>query len=155
MSDIIKGNDLMIFKREGSEPSGPFTYKALGAATNHTLSISREVLTTSNKDTGIFGDNESGIVSWSITTENMMIMADYKILFDAMMKGEKFVVAFSIASNANSETGKPEGGWTISEGGYEGEVLITQLDLNAPNGDKATYSATMTGCGPILDRENA
>lgn len=147
---VVKGSDLMLFKRTGSSPS--YTYKSLGAATNHTLTTSREVIETSNKDTGIFGDSEAGKVIWSMTSENMMIVTDYDELMDALLAGEKLFVAFSIAANADSIEGKPVGGWTISDGGYEGEVLLTQLDANAPDGDKATYTATFTGCGPLKKR---
>ena len=147
---IVKGSDLMLFKRSGSE--GTYVYKALGAATNHSLSVSREVLETANKDTGIFGNSEAGRVTWTLTSENMMLEADYDELMDALLKGEKLFVAFAIASNANSIKGKPVDGWSISEGGYEGEVLLTQLDANAPYEDKATYTATFTGCGPLTKR---
>lgn len=147
---VVKGSDLMLFKRSGESSS--FTYTALGAATNHTLTTSREVIETSNKDTGIFGDSEAGKVTWSMTSENMMIEADYDELMDALLAGKKLFVVFSIAGNADDIGGKPEGGWTISEGGYEGEVLLTQLDANAPDGDKATYTATFTGCGPLKKR---
>lgn len=147
---IVKGSDLMLFERSGESPN--FKYASLGAATNHTLTVSREVIETSNKDTGIFGDSEAGKVNWSTTSENMMIEDDYDKLMDAMLAGKKLIVAFSIASNADSIGGKPEGGWTISDGGYEGEVLLTQLDANAPDGDKATYTATFTGCGPLKKR---
>lgn len=147
---VVKGSDLMLFKRSGNE--GSYTYKSLGAATNHTLTASVEVIETSNKDTGIFGDSEAGKVSWSMTSENMMIETDYDELMDALLAREKLFVAFSIAKNANSIEGKPEGGWAISDGGYEGEVLLTQLDSNAPDNDKATYTATFTGCGPLKKR---
>lgn len=148
---IVKGNDLMLFKKDVTAPDSP-VYKALGAATNHTLSMTREVLETSNKDTGIYGESEAGRMTWSITTENMMIEVDFDELVDLMQKGEKIVVAFAIAKNANAIGGKPEGGWVIGEGGYEGEVLITQIDANAPANDKATYTCTMTGSGPIRKR---
>lgn len=147
---VVKGSDLMLFKRSGSE--GSYTYKALGAATNHTMNVSREVLETANKDTGIFGDNEAGKVSWSITSENMMIISDYDELMDALLAGEKLFAAFAIASNADSIDGKPASGWVISDGGYEGEVLLTQLDSNAPFNETATYTATFTGCGPLKKR---
>lgn len=147
---VVKGSDLMLFKRTGE--SGSYTYKALGAATNHTLNTSREVLETANKDTGIFGDNEPGRVTWTLDSENMMIESDYDELMDALLAGEKLYVAFSLAANANSVDGKPKDGWTISDGGYEGEVLLTALNANAPYNETATYTATFTGCGPLKKR---
>lgn len=82
---IVKGNDLMLFKKDVTTPDSP-VYKALGAATNHTLSMTREVLETSNKDTGIYGESEAGRMTWSITTENMMIEVDFDELVDLMQR---------------------------------------------------------------------
>lgn len=37
----------------------------------------------------------------------------------------------------------PSGGWTPSTSGtYSGKVIITSLEVNAPNGDNATFTAT-------------
>ena len=139
----IKGNDLMLFQQIES------AWKALGAATNHTLNASREILETANKDTGIFGDNEAGKVTWSLETENMYVIEDYNALMDAFLAGEKLKVSFAIASNADSVDGKPAEGWTRGNDGYEGEVIITTLNANAPYNETATYTATFTGCGPL------
>ena len=44
----------------------------------------------------------------------------------------------------------PEGGWTpIATGQYKGKAIITSLEVNAPNGDNATYTATFTGVGAL------
>lgn len=147
---VIKGNDLMLFKKEVDGDNS--SWAAWGAATNHTLDCSREVLETANKDTGIFGDNEAGKVTWSIGVEAMMIMTDFDEMMAAFLAGEKLMAAFALASNADSVDGKPAEGWEISASGYEGEVLITSLSANAPYNDKATYSATLTGCGPLKKR---
>lgn len=146
MSKIIKGKDLMIFQKKGD------VYKALAAATSHTLSTSMETMESSSKDSGKWGDVEAGRLAWEMGTENLFVQVDYDALFDAMVQGEKLTVAFEIASNANSDTGVPGSGWTIGSGGYEGEVLITALNANAPNGENATYTATFKGCGPLTRR---
>lgn len=147
MSKPIKGKDLMVFQKTGS------AYKALAAATNHTLSISAAVMEASSKDSGKWGDSEAGRMEWEMGTENLFVQADFDTLFDAMVAGEKLDVAFEIAANANSDTGKPDAGWTIGPGGYEGQVLITALNANAPNGENATYTATFKGCGPLNKRK--
>lgn len=148
---IISGRELMLFKRSGESPS--YTWTAMGSATNHTLNCSREQLDISSKDTGIYGDSLAGIISWSIGVESLMEMTDFDSLMDAFLAGEKLYCAFAVASNANAITGKPSGGWTIAEeSGYEGECLITELSANTPHNDKATYTATLTGCGPLTKR---
>lgn len=143
----IKGKDLMIFKKTGE------TYTSLAAATSHTLSISAALMEASSKDSGKWGDSEAGRLEWETGTENLFVQADFDTLFDAMVAGEKLDVAFEVAANADSDIGKPTGGWTIGPGGYEGQVLITALNANAPNGENATYSATFKGCGPLNKRK--
>lgn len=146
---VTKGKDLMIFQKVAE------VYKALASATNHTLSISAAVMEASSKDSGKWGDNEAGRMEWEMGTENLFVQLDFDTLFKAMVAGEKLIVAFEIASNANNDEGKPADGWTIGDGGYEGEVLITSLNANAPNGENATYSATFKGCGPLMPRTKA
>ena len=147
---VVRGRDLMLFRRTGSSPS--YTYEALGAATTHTMNLSREELDTSNKDTGEFGDTELGQISWDIQADSMMIETDYDSLVDSFLSGEVLHVAFAITAEAGNKTGKPEGGWTIGTGGYEGDVCITSITANAAHNDKATYSATFKGKGPLTKR---
>lgn len=144
---VIKGKDLMIFKKDGS------AYKDLAAATSHTLSISMSPMESSSKDSGKWADSEAGRMEWEAGTENLYVEKEFNTLFAAMVAGEKLDIALEVASNANSDTGKPDGGWTIGPGGYEGKALITALNANAPNGDNATYSATFKGCGPLVPRK--
>lgn len=82
----------------------------------------------------------------------MMIEADYDSLVDAFLSGEVLHVAFAVTAEAGSKTGKPSAGWTIGSGGYEGDVCITSITANAAHNDKATYSATFKGKGPLLKR---
>ncbi|MDR1882993.1 MAG: phage tail protein [Prevotella sp.] len=146
MANVVKGRDLMLFRKVGQ------VLTSLGAATNHTLSISTEMQEISNKDTGKWGSSQPGRYTWTMSTENMMIEADYDSLLEAMIAGTLLHVVFTIASNANSDTGKPDGGWTPDSGGWEGDVYISQIDANAPFADSATYSATFTGVGALTKR---
>ena len=143
---VVRGRDLMLFKKDQS------TYKALGAATTHTMNLSREELDVSNKDTGEYGDTELGQISWDIQADSMMVMVDYESLVDAFLEGEVLDVAFAVTAEAGDKGGKPEAGWTIGAGGYEGKVVITSITANAAHNDKATYSATFKGQGPLKKR---
>lgn len=136
----------MLFKKDQS------SYKALGAATTHTLNLSREELDISNKDTGEYGDTELGQITWDIQVDSMMVTEDYESLVDAFLAGEVLDVAFAITAEAGDVGGKPEGGWTIGQGGYEGQVVITSITANAAHNDKATYNATLKGKGPLNKR---
>lgn len=142
----IKGRNLMLFKKDSS------TYKAYGAATDHTLNLSREEIDTSNKDSGEFGDTELGQIKWDVQAENMLVMEDYESLVDAFLAGEPLDIAFAIKKEVNV-TEKPAAGWTIGDGGYEGKVLITSLSAKAPHNGNATCSITFKGKGPLTKRK--
>jgi predicted secreted protein len=44
----------------------------------------------------------------------------------------------------------PTGGWIPSTTGtYVGNVIITALEANAPNGDNATFTASFEGVGEL------
>jgi predicted secreted protein len=146
---VVKGRDLMLFRREGS------ALRALGAATNHTLSVTTEMQETSNKDTGKWGTSQPGRYNWTMGTENMMVTSDYDSLLEDMIAGTLLHVVFEIAANADSEAGVPVGGWVPGDGGWEGDVYITSMDANAPYADNATYSVTFTGVGALTKRSVA
>lgn len=44
----------------------------------------------------------------------------------------------------------PTDGWTAKAGkGYTGQMIITNIDFNAPNGDNATFKVDFTGVGAL------
>lgn len=156
---IINGGDLMLF----------IDGKSIAFATNHTLSISAETAETSSKDTGgMWVAKAIRKISWTMSTENLYAEtgegATYDELFQAMVGKKTIEAVIAIESNSadlsNGKLGEvPEGGWTTSttvEGEnklahtqYSGTVVCTSLELNAPNGDNATYTATFEGVGEL------
>ena len=142
MANIIKGNELMVFK--GTQ--------ALAYATSHTLSISGNAISVSSKDHGYFDASEVGNLSWEVTTENLYTENDYDALFDAMVAKTPITIVFAKASNYDQNGLTSVGGsveaWTPAAG-KTGKAYITSLEANAPNGENATFTATFTGSGPI------
>lgn len=139
---VEKGKDLMLFRENGG------TYKAFACATSHTLTSSRDMIDSSCKDSGVFGNSRPGKGSWSITTDNLMVITSYDELMDAQLEGTKLKVAFALAGNA-VEGEMPSGGWTIGETGRQGFGYVTEVTATASNGEDATYSATITGDGEL------
>ena len=142
MGNIIKGDELMVFK-DGS---------ALAYATSHTLSITGNTIDIASKDNGYWGASEIGNITWEMTTENLYTESDYDELFTAMVNKTPVTLVFAKAGNYDVNGLKGEGGsvdaWT-STGGYTGTAVITSLTVNANTGENATYSATFTGKGAI------
>ena len=153
MGQIIKGDELMLFKGGN----------ALAFATSHTLTVSGNTIDISSKDHGFWGASEVGKITWEITTENLYTEDDYDALFDAMLNKQEITIVFGYASNYNvnglrlnsDDANRPEA-WTASEGkGYKGQAVITSLTTNANSGENATFSATFTGKGAIVNLKNS
>ena len=57
---------------------------------------------------------------------------------------------FSLKSAADTVVNVTTGGWTpIAAPKYQGNVVITSLSLNAPNGEYATFTANFSGVGAL------
>lgn len=142
MGNIIKGDELMVFKGGN----------ALAYATAHTLSITGNTIDISSKDHGYWGASEVGNITWEITSENLYTENDYDALFTAMVNKTSVTLVFGKAGNYDANGLVSEGGtvqsWS-SSGGYTGQAIITSLTANANTGENATYSVTFTGKGAI------
>ena len=155
MSKILKGKKLMVFVQDGD------AWKSVAYATSHSLSVTTstvDISTKDNEDTtgvGAWVSEEIDTFSWTMTTENLIGVDGKGMSFDELMTkfltGASVKVRFNLA--ATSTTGpQSANGWTEASGeldGYEGNAIITQLDVNASNGDNASFSATFTGQGAL------
>ena len=141
----VLGKDLMLFVGG----------KALALATSCKLSISAETIDTQSKDSGIWAEKDIKQLSWNGSSENLFSADDkvngYDVLLDLMLKRKPIEAKFGIPANADSDE-VPSSGWTLPAASYSGNVLITNLELNAPDGDKATFSATFEGTGKLSPR---
>lgn len=148
---IIKGGDLMLF----------INNKSIGYATSHSLSISADTKETSTKDSGgKWQTSEVGIISWTASSENLYANKaegmTYSDLFDAMVARTPIDAVFTLEGNStNLEAGDkedkaPTGGWTPkANSGYQGKVIITSIELNAPNGEEASFTVQFQGTGEL------
>ena len=151
----INGSNLMVFV----EVEGKM--KSIACATNHTLDVQMETISTSCKDsTGRFDTSEPGLTSWSMTTENLCSDcqkgATEETLFSIMMSRLPVNVVFGLeGDSSNFLEGKvdaPAAGYAPKATGavqYKGQAYITAFQKTAQNGQIATFSATFTGTGPI------
>lgn len=139
----IKGGDMMLFLNN----------KSIAYATNHTLEINAETADTSNKDEGggDWASNEVRLLSWSATSENLYSLDgqgdNFADLFDIMVAKQPVDAVF--AKKSQTVTDVPTGGWTAGTPKYKGQVIISNLSLNAPNGEYATYTVQFTGVGAL------
>ena len=90
----------------------------------------------------------------------------YSDLFDAMVARTPIDAVFGVEGNSNNtEADKldnvPTGGWTIDPRQdaepagakrfprYEGKVIITSIELNAPNGEDSSFTVQFQGTGAL------
>lgn len=149
----IQGHDLMLFATVQSGTSAVF--KSLALATNHTLTMNGETVDTSCKDWGKWGHVELNKISWEITSDNLYSEA-ISDLYGYFIAGTPIHVKFGlkqVTSGTPEEintTGITES-WELdtTKTYFVGDVLITSLNINASDGDNATYSITMSGVSAL------
>lgn len=144
----IKGGDMMLFVGTHS----------IAYATSHTLEINADMTDVSNKDEGggAWATSEVNLLNWTCTSENLFSLDgegdNFDDLFDLMVAKEPIQAVFSIKSQTADTV--PTGGWTAGSPKYQGNVIITSLSLNAPNGEYATYTANFQGVGALTKTTN-
>lgn len=147
---LIRGENLMLFMGG----------KSIAFATSHTLEISLDTREISTKDNGgKWSEVEAGIISWTMSSENLVGNPGegkgYDDLVDAMIARQPVDVVFALEGDSTDyDAGKLDavksGGWSPKTGnGRKGKALITSVSLNAPNGEYATMSISMTGVGEL------
>lgn len=168
--NVIKGGDLMLFLKEANG-----TVKSIAFATSHTLTVSTDTQQTSTKDDGgKFQSSDYGIISWSASSENLCSYDgagyNYQDLINLMLSQTKVTATFSIegssgstypysskldsVDDATNDVWAPANTGTIGSTsskslGYTGTVLITSVEVNAPNGENATFTVQLQGDGPL------
>lgn len=153
METIIKGGTLMVF--ESHEINGALTNpKSIPLATSHTLRISAETSDVSHKDIAdAWSANDITKFSWEATTDNLYSDEGMERLFTIMKNKEKVYMYFAPKSQAEGTPLPSTGTWTAAQDkGFVGLAYITSLEVNAQNGENATYSATFTGAGKLEPR---
>lgn len=128
-----RGIDLLIKINQGTAEAPE--YVAVAAQRGASLSLESEVLDKTSKDSDGWTENLSGIKSWSISTDGLLILDDegFGLLEDAYMMSENILIQIA------TKTG------TL----YEGEAIVTSVELDAPYDDLASYSAEFTGANKL------
>ena len=157
MANIIQGGDLMLFLKKGTGSSEKTVSVAF--ATNHSISINAETSDITHKDIkGGWTASEVKTLSWEVTTENLYSNdgegVTYGDLFDMMVAKTAIDGVFGVNSSTASTV--TTGGWEAPKTGerYEGKVIITSIQANAPSGDNATFTVNFKGVGALEHKKN-
>lgn len=145
-NSYVLGKDLMLFVEA----------KAIALATSCKLGLSAETIDTQSKDSGIWMEKDVKKMSWNASSENTF-SADkdansYDKLFALMIERKPVTLKFGVTENTEAKE-MPADGWTLAKGAYTGKAIITSLEANAPDGEKATLSISFEGTGPLSKEE--
>lgn len=142
MSDIISGNSLMLFIKEGNE------YNAIGFAKSHELEIATETSDVHSRLHDNWTDLDVIGGSWSISCE-ALYSEDSDKMFDLFESRSSIVCMFGLASNYREDgIVDTDDSWAIANG-YRGKAIITSLEINADSGEAATFTIQLEGTSPI------
>ena len=139
--DIKKGSCIMLFL-EG---------RSIGWATNHTFNLTGNSTDISNKDFGNYAASKPSNITWEMTSENLYSHEEYMALVDYMKNKTLITVKFGEAEDYSPDgLDDSDTTWTAPLDNYvTGKAYITSLSQNAPNGETATFSVTLTGVGKM------
>lgn len=144
MADVKLGTDLMLFLELKSGET-----KALACATSCKITLNANVLETSSKDSGYWTTKQASKLSWSCSSDNLFTLTNYNELMDVMIERKPVKIQFDSVAHNETEGEKNHEDYTPQNNGYVGEVIITSIDVNAPDGDNATYTVSMEGTGAL------
>lgn len=141
---IVRGDDLMLFDAY---------LHSLAFATSHTLTLTSDVTEISCKDSGIWKEAKVNKLGWEITSENLYSDQEYGRLYEKWTSAEPMIAYWGTTSGTSTEDGvdSPNSYWTAytSKPVSYGNVIITNLSVNAASGDNATFSVTLQGIGKL------
>lgn len=155
MANLIQGHELQLFVIESG------TTKTLAFAKSCSMSMNRDMTDISSKDSYGAKAEKPGLMSFTLSTNNLATVEDYKALAKKFINGDTIEFAFALVGNGITadettipdENGSvvPEGGWVQGDGIVSGKCSISSMDLNADDGSIATYTVNFNGIGrPVI-----
>lgn len=140
IGDVLDGTDLIL----------SIGGKALALATTCKVSLSAETGTRTTKEASAAGWVTKFIKSLSgnITADGLVItdgtaaMPSYDELFTRFVTKQAVTATWAVRNGSTRE------GSTVDN--YEGQFVITALDLDGQAGDDTKYSITLENSGPIM-----
>ncbi len=137
------GDEIMLFKEDNT---------SFAWATSHSITFNLSTSEINTKDNPVYPVVYLSKVSNEITTENLYC-EDVATLFNYLITGESLTLRFGKRKNTNGqypadgdiEHYKLDG----STNYYQSRYILTNIEINAPTGERTTYSATFQSVGKI------
>lgn len=139
---LIKGRDIMIFVERNGK------YEAIAYARSCILQISIETTETSSKASGKWSEKKAKRLSWSCSSDNLLGEGQSGKIFRKMTGLEPVKITFSFVDNPLA--GFPDLGFVpTTKERYQGEAIITSLEINSDDGDLSSMNISLEGTGAI------
>lgn len=126
--------------------------KSIAKAKTHTLTINSDTIDVSSKDDGFYGASIPGKITWEIAAENIYTEKAFDELYAKAQARQVFEVVFGRVANYDAEGLGEKESWTadsVKHTTYTGKVTLTNMTLNANNGEVTSFSATLKGVGAL------
>ena len=126
--------------------------KSIAKAKTHTLTITSDTIDVSSKDDGFYGASIPGKINWEISAENIYTEKAFDELYAKAQARQVFEVVFARVANYNAEGLGENENWSpdsTAHTTYTGKVTLTNMTLNANNGEVTSFSATLKGVGAL------
>lgn len=137
------GDEIMLFKEDNT---------SFAWSTSHSIAFNLSTSEINTKDNPVYPVVYLSKVSNEITTENLYC-EDVATLFNYLITGEALTLRFGKRKNTNGlypadgdiEHYKLDGATNY----YQSKYILTNIEINAPTGERTTYSATFQSVGKI------
>lgn len=117
----------------------------LAFATSANFSFSADSIDTSNKMSPVWVSNLPGKLSYTVTSDALITKKTGTLSFDTLL--DKAVTRESVSFVFGKA--KQDGTFELDEGWYQGDAIITSLEVNSENNAVASFSVTLTGSGEL------
>lgn len=129
-TNVINGTDLYVFVGG----------VAIAHSTSHTLTITRTNRGISTKDSGAYVTRDKGRLNVSASCSALMVYGSFETIVEAQLTSSPVSLYFG-------KKASPSGVLDTTETYANGSFLITSVEMNAPDGDNATYTVNFECAG--------
>ena len=128
---------------------------AVAYATSAQLTISTDVIDTSNKMDGSWKSGLAGKKSYTVNSEALLTEQEgaksYKDLINAQIAGQPIAFEFGTMKSTEGADGSLQNvDIDPAYENYSGNLIITQNDIQSKSGDLAKHTFQAQGSGPLI-----
>jgi predicted secreted protein len=162
-TSVLFGNKLILMVKDGTD------YKPIAHATSHSIEVTRETRSIASKSVGDWNLAEHGKASWSGSADALYSVdagiVSYDTLLDMQIDQTRLHVisvplsdsplADNVSGITDNDLAPSDGApGAFAEGSHYrvGEAIITNVSVNADQGDNASFSISFEGATPLTKK---